>query len=98
MDSQSYSPSTSKSPIIKRSIVIMGHRTSVSQEDAFWIELKRIAAARDMTLGDLLEEIEDRRIHNNHNNLSSAIRLYVLEYLKAELAKAQREAGLIVAL
>ncbi len=94
MDTQLYSH-TSKSLIEKRSVIIMGHRTSVSQEKAFWGELKRIAKERDMTLSDLLGEIEGRR---THDNLSSAIRLYVLEYLKAELAKAQKEAGLIVAL
>ena len=95
MDSQAYSPTTSKSPIVKRSVVIMGHRTSVSQEDAFWIALKDIAKERNMTLSDLLGEIEDAR---RHNNLSSAIRIYVLDYYRTALAKAQKEAGLIVAL
>ncbi len=47
MDTQLYSH-TSKSPIEKRSVIIMGHRTSVSQEKALWAELKRIAKERDI--------------------------------------------------
>ena len=94
MDTQLYSH-TSKSLIEKHSVIIAKHRTSVSVEQAYWIILKGIAKARDITLSDLLGIIDDER---THDNLSSAIRLYVLEYLKAELAKAQKEAGLIVAL
>ncbi len=94
MDTQLYSH-TSKSLIEKRSVIILGHRTSVSQEKAFWLALKDIAKRRDMTLSDLLGIIESER---RHENLSSAIRLFVLEDFKAELAKAQKEAGLIVAL
>ena len=66
-----------KSPVIKRSIVIAGHKTSVSLEDAFWRGLKDIAGDRDITLSDLVAEIDlERRL----GNLSSAIRLYVLSY------------------
>lgn len=69
-----------KSPVVKRSIVITGHKTSVSLEDAFWSGLKDIAASRDMTLSDLVASIDtDRR----QGNLSSAIRLFVLEYYRA---------------
>ena len=61
-----------KSPVVKRSIVIATHKTSVSLEDAFWSALKEIAAQRDMTLSDLVASIDtDRR----HGNLSSAIRI-----------------------
>lgn len=42
-----------KSPVVKRSIVIAGHKTSVSLEDAFWAALKDIATARELTLSDL---------------------------------------------
>ena len=74
-----------KSPVVKRSIVIAGHKTSVSLEDAFWKGLKEIAGGRDVTLSDLVSTIDsDRR----HGNLSSAIRLFVLEY-----ARAQRQAA-----
>ncbi len=47
-----------KSPVVKRSIVIAGHKTSVSLEDAFWKGLKEIAGGRDMTLSDLVAAIE----------------------------------------
>ncbi len=73
--------------VIKRSIVIAGHKTSVSLEDAFWKGLKEIATARDMTLSDLVATIDtDRR----HGNLSSAIRLFVLEYYRALIAVERR--------
>jgi len=64
-----------KSPVIKRSIVIAGHKTSVSLEDAFWKALKDIAVGRHMTLSDLVASIDSQR---QHGNLSSAIRLFVL--------------------
>ena len=69
-----------KSPVVKRSIVIAGHKTSVSLEDAFWSGLKDIAASRNMTLSELVASIDtDRR----QGNLSSAIRLFVLDYYRA---------------
>lgn len=68
-----------KSPVVKRSIVIAGHKTSVSLEDAFWKGLKDIANNRDMTLSELVATIDsDRR----HGNLSSAIRLFVLDHYR----------------
>ncbi len=68
-----------KSPVVKRSIVIAGHKTSVSLEDAFWTGLKEIASKRDLTLSDMVATIDqDRR----HGNLSSAIRLFVLDYYR----------------
>jgi predicted DNA-binding ribbon-helix-helix protein len=70
-----------KSPVVKRSIVITGHKTSVSLEDAFWSGLKDIAASRNMTLSELVASIDaDRR----QGNLSSAIRLFVLEHYRAQ--------------
>ena len=69
-----------KSPVVKRSIVIAGHKTSVSLEDAFWGGLKDIAAARNMTLSELVAAVDtDRR----QGNLSSAIRLFVLDHYRA---------------
>ena len=65
-----------KSPVVKRSIVIAGHKTSVSLEDAFWTGLKEIAAKRDLTLSDMVAAIDQER---RHGNLSSAIRLFVLD-------------------
>lgn len=69
-----------KSPVIKRSIVIAGHKTSVSLEDAFWKGLKDIALGRRMTLSDLVAAIDCER---RHGNLSSAIRLFVLDHYQA---------------
>ncbi|MPZ58397.1 MAG: aryl-sulfate sulfotransferase [Rhizobiales bacterium] len=69
-----------KSQVVKRSIVIAGHKTSVSLEDAFWQSLKEIARQRDITLSDLVASIDsDRR----HGNLSSAIRLFVLDHYRS---------------
>jgi predicted DNA-binding ribbon-helix-helix protein len=68
-----------KSPVIKRSIVIAGHKTSVSLEDAFWKGLKDIAGGRDMTLSELVATIDTER---QHGNLSSAIRLFVLDFYR----------------
>jgi predicted DNA-binding ribbon-helix-helix protein len=68
-----------KSPVVKRSIVIAGHKTSVSLEDAFWKGLKEIATGKEQTLSDLVASIDtDRR----HGNLSSAIRLFVLDHYR----------------
>ena len=69
-----------KSPVVKRSIVIAGHKTSVSLEDAFWKSLKQIAGERHMTLSDLVAAIDTER---RHGNLSSGIRLFVLDYFQA---------------
>jgi predicted DNA-binding ribbon-helix-helix protein len=72
-----------KSPVVKRSIVIAGHKTSVSLEDAFWTSLKTIAGDRDITLSDLVASIDtDRRA----GNLSSAIRLFVLDHYRMQPA------------
>jgi predicted DNA-binding ribbon-helix-helix protein len=65
-----------KSLVVKRSIVIDGHKTSVSLEDAFWSELKVIAEQKDQTLSAVVSEIDTRR---HQGNLSSAIRLFVLD-------------------
>ncbi|HXW24117.1 MAG TPA: ribbon-helix-helix domain-containing protein [Xanthobacteraceae bacterium] len=70
-----------KSPVVKRSIVIAGHKTSVSLEDAFWKGLKEIASGRNMTLSDLVATIDGGR---RQGNLSSAIRLFVLDYYRAQ--------------
>jgi predicted DNA-binding ribbon-helix-helix protein len=75
-----------KSTVVKRSIVLDGHKTSVSLEDAFWTDLKEIAAARRVTLSDLVAAIDAQR---KQNNLSSAIRLFVLEHFQNENKRMQ---------
>jgi predicted DNA-binding ribbon-helix-helix protein len=70
-----------KSPIVKRSIVIAGHKTSVSLEDEFWISLRHIAKSSQTTLSQLVADIDGRR---NQGNLSSAVRLFVLSHFKSQ--------------
>jgi predicted DNA-binding ribbon-helix-helix protein len=70
-----------KPSIVKRSIVIAGHKTSVSLEDAFWSHLKNIAHSRQATLSRLVADIDQTR---EHGNLSSAIRVFVLEYFRTQ--------------
>jgi predicted DNA-binding ribbon-helix-helix protein len=67
-----------KSSIVKRSITIDGHSTSVSLEEAFWSDLRQIARAQEATLPQLVAEIDHTR---EWGNLSSAIRLYVLAHI-----------------
>jgi predicted DNA-binding ribbon-helix-helix protein len=71
-----------KSLVVKRSAVVAGHRTSVSLEDGFWKSLKEIAASGGMSLSDLLTAIDSGR---HHGNLSSAIRLFVLNFYREQL-------------
>ena len=68
-----------KSLVVKRSIVIAGHKTSVSLEDAFWSSLKDIAARRGLSLSMQIAAIDQ---HRRTSNLSSAIRLFVLDYFR----------------
>jgi predicted DNA-binding ribbon-helix-helix protein len=77
-----------KSPVVKRSIVIVGHKTSVSLEDAFWKGLKEIAGGRGMTMSDLVATIDSER---KQGNLSSAIRLFVLDFYRAQLSDLKEE-------
>ena len=72
-----------KSTVAKRSIVLAGHKTSISLEDAFWRALKDIASSRRTTLRDLINSIDTDR---EQGNLSSAIRLFVLNHYKAGAA------------
>jgi predicted DNA-binding ribbon-helix-helix protein len=76
--------SAMKSSVVKRSIVIAAHKTSVSLEDAFWKALKAIAVERGTTLSNLVTSIDvDRR----QGNLSSSLRLFVLDFYRNKLAE-----------
>lgn len=66
--------------ILKRSVLISGHSTSISIENEFWDELKAIANSKNTSITKLIEEIDKTRT----GNLSSSIRLYVLKELKAQ--------------
>ncbi|MDO1584463.1 ribbon-helix-helix domain-containing protein [Rhizobium oryzicola] len=70
--------------IRKHSATLHGHRTSFSLEDAFWQELRSIAASRNISMAALIAEIDDTR--EAESNLSSALRVYVLHWLKGEIS------------
>ena len=70
-----------KSSVVKRSVVIDGHKSSVSLEDSFWTELKKIAHTRQLTLSEVIGKIEATRAQSN---LSSAIRLFVLQHFRGD--------------
>ena len=81
-----------ESAVVKHSIVIAGHRTSVSLEKEFWNALKEIAHTKHMTLSDLVVLIDSDR---QHANLSSAIRLFVLGFYRHQnwLGASKRQSG-----
>jgi len=64
--------------VVKRSLVVAGHRTSVSLEDAFWRRLKAIAAERGLSVNALAAAVDAAR---GGANLSSALRVFVLQAL-----------------
>ena len=73
----------------KRSVSIRGHRTSLSLEDGFWEELARIAELRGTSVARLIAEIDNSR----SGGLSSAIRLFVLDTLKQEVAACRTKSS-----
>lgn len=70
-----------KSPVQKRSVVINGHKSSVSLEEDFWTALKEIARGKQQTLSELVTAIDRER---KTGNLSSALRLHALSYYRDE--------------
>lgn len=81
--------------IIKRSVIVAGRKTSVSLEDSFWTELREAVAVRQTTISALVTGIDHDR---GLTNLSSALRLFVVERLQAQVAslraaKAQEPYG-----
>lgn len=76
MDGESASTPTR---LRKRSLDIAGHRTSVSLEDAFWNALRELAVNEGVSLASLIARIDAAR---QGENLSSAIRVYVLEQVR----------------
>ena len=71
-----------KSLVIKRSIVVGGHKTSVSLEDDFWDALRLIARGHRVTLSELVGSIDSQR---QHGNLSSSVRLFVLNHYRQRI-------------
>jgi predicted DNA-binding ribbon-helix-helix protein len=76
-----------KSPILKRSMKIDDHKTSVSLEDEFWTAPKQIAAEQNISVVKLVVKIDGER---QHTNLSSALRLFVLDYYCQRAAADQQ--------
>jgi len=68
------------STVKKRSIVIGRHKTSISLEDDFWTSLQQIARGRQVTRSDLIASLDVAR---QHSNLSSAIRVFILDHYRA---------------
>jgi predicted DNA-binding ribbon-helix-helix protein len=81
-------PEIGKSAVTKRSVVIGGHKTSVSLEEPFWTEVRSIAEAEQITVSNLLRRIDRER---SNANLSSAIRVYVLEHVREKVRRMRRE-------
>jgi predicted DNA-binding ribbon-helix-helix protein len=75
-----------ESSVDRRTVIINGHKTSVSLEEAFWIDLKQIARAQGITVSELVAKVHQT---SQHGSLSSAIRVFILEYhLVIRTAKA----------
>ena len=83
-----------KSLVVKRSIVIAGHKTSVSLEEPFWLGLKEIAQSQHVTLSTMVGDIDTQR---RQGNLSSAIRLFVLDSLRTQASGFNRDRGVTTA-
>jgi predicted DNA-binding ribbon-helix-helix protein len=73
-----------KSLVVKHSVNVDGHKTSISLEEAFWTALKEIARERGETLQHLITSIDAKR---KAANLSSVLRVFVLEFYKAQIAR-----------
>ncbi len=68
----------------KRSVCISGHQTSITLEEPFWQVLREIAAQEKISVNQLISEIDQ---NNNKGNLSSSIRIYILQNLQEKLAQ-----------
>ena len=82
-----------RSAVAKRSVVIGGHKTSVSLEEPFWNAVRDIAAANRVSVSHLLQKIDGER---QNGNLSSAIRVFVLQQLR-EQSNLPNQAGAVTA-
>jgi predicted DNA-binding ribbon-helix-helix protein len=75
-----------KPVVVKRTVIVAGQKTSVSLEHAFWRGLREIAAWQDMSLSDLIASIDTDG--QDEEDVSSAIRLYVLNFYRHQLFAA----------
>jgi predicted DNA-binding ribbon-helix-helix protein len=79
-----------KSAIVKRSVVLNGHKTSVSLENEFWEGLRDIGDAKHAKLSDLVRQVDQER---SNGNLSSAIRVFVLSYFRGSQPETVQRGG-----
>lgn len=63
----------------KHSITLMGHKTSISIEHEFWEELQRISKSQNKSINEIISSVD---IMKHNTNLSSSIRVFILQYLK----------------
>src|SRR5262249_24176884 len=75
-----------KSAILKRSVVLAGHKTSVSLEQPLWDVVREIADAERTTMAAVLRRVDRERVQAN---LSSAVRVFVLEYVRGRARPAR---------
>ena len=78
-DEEQHSAQRMPSPVLKRSVVLSGHKTSISLEEPFWQALREIATEREMTMSALLNSIASKR---GESNLSSTVGVFVLEHFR----------------
>ncbi|WP_428031821.1 ribbon-helix-helix domain-containing protein [Ancylobacter sp.] len=71
--------------VVKRSVVVGQHKTSVSLEEEFWTSLKDIAHDKGQSIAQLVTNIDAERLHGN---LSSALRLFVLQHYRGTMNKS----------
>ena len=78
---------TIKSLVVRRSVVIAGHKKSISLEEEFWTSLSEIARYQNMVLASLLAEIDSERYRGS---LSSAIRVFVANFYREQFDIQER--------
>jgi predicted DNA-binding ribbon-helix-helix protein len=71
-----------KSLIVIKHVRLGDHQASVCLEEAFWLALKEIAAAQDSSMARLIRKIDSERRERLHKNLSSAVRLFILDHYR----------------
>lgn len=68
----------------KRSVTLRGHATSITLEDDFWVILKDIAKTKKQSIASLIDEIDEKRLETETGGLSSALRVYVLQWVLSQ--------------
>lgn len=66
--------------MIKKSLKLHGHKTSVSLEEEFWFALQKISCAQNKPVSKIIEDIDDQRTIDDKSSLTSKVRIYVIKY------------------